>query len=44
MAFFKQYILPICIVLVFLFALFVVSARNFLPGDMISPAPMSIVR
>ncbi len=42
MVFFRQYILPFCIVLVFLLALFVVSARNFLPGDMVAPAPIGV--
>lgn len=43
MVFFRQYILPFLIVIVFLVALFVVSARNFLPGDMVAPAPVGLV-
>lgn len=38
MAFFRQYIAPLLIVLAFLFALVVVSARIFLPSDMAQPA------
>lgn len=40
MAIFRQFIAPFLIVLVFLFALVVVSARAFLPGDMAAPAPV----
>jgi len=43
MAFFRQYIAPLIVVLIFLFALFVVSARIFLPEDMMAPAPISTV-
>ena len=42
MAIFRQYILPLLILLSFLFALFVVSVRNFLP-DMAAPAPMTVI-
>jgi hypothetical protein len=38
-AFFRQYIAPLLIVLVFLVALAAVSARIFLPADMAAPAP-----
>ncbi len=41
MPIFRQYIAPLLIVLVFLFALVVVSARIFLPSDMAAPAPMA---
>ena len=40
MAFFRQYVTPFLIVLVFLVALAAVSARIFLPGDMAAPAPI----
>ena len=40
MAIFRQYIAPLLIVLVFLFALVVVSSRIFLPSDMAAPAPV----
>ncbi|HEY9859225.1 MAG TPA: hypothetical protein V6D16_06950 [Candidatus Obscuribacterales bacterium] len=40
MAFFRQYIAPLIVVLVFLVALVAVSARIFLPGDMAAPAPI----
>lgn len=40
MAIFRQYILPVLIVLVFLVSLVAVSARAFLPGDMAAPAPV----
>ncbi|MFM6188736.1 MAG: hypothetical protein ACKPH7_11830 [Planktothrix sp.] len=43
MAFFRQYIAPLIVVLMFLFALFVVSARIFLPEDMRAPAPISTI-
>lgn len=39
MAIFRQYIAPLLVVLLFLVALFVVSARIFLPADMAAPAP-----
>jgi len=40
MAFFRQYIAPLLVVLVFLVALVAVSARIFLPTDMAAPAPI----
>ncbi len=40
MAVFRQYIAPFFILLVFLFTLMVVSARIWLPSDMIAPAPV----
>jgi hypothetical protein len=40
MAIFRQYIAPFFILLVFLFTLMVVSARIWLPSDMIAPAPV----
>jgi hypothetical protein len=40
MTFFRQYIAPLLIVLIFVFALVAVSARSFLPADMLAPAPM----
>ena len=40
MSFFRQIIAPLLIVLVFLFALLVVSIRIFLPADMAAPAPV----
>jgi hypothetical protein len=40
MTFFRQYIAPLLIVLIFVFALVVVSVRSFLPADMLAPAPM----
>lgn len=40
MAIFRQYIAPLLVVLVFIFALVAVSARIFLPSDMASPAPI----
>lgn len=43
MAFFRQYIAPFFIVLVFLVALAAVSARIFLPSDMAAPAPIEDV-
>jgi hypothetical protein len=43
MAFFRQYIAPLFIVLVFLFSLVAVSARIFLPSDMAAPAPIEEV-
>jgi hypothetical protein len=38
MAFFRQYVAPLIILLGFIFALVAVSARSFLPGDMLEPA------
>jgi hypothetical protein len=43
MAFFRQFVAPMLIVLVFLVALAAVSARIFLPTDMVAPAPGSEV-
>ena len=40
MAFFRSYIAPLLIVLVFLVAMLAVSARIFLPSDMMAPAPI----
>ncbi|WP_110985617.1 hypothetical protein [Acaryochloris thomasi] len=42
MAFFRQYIAPLFIVVIFLVALLAVSARIFLPTDMAQPAPVEI--
>ncbi|MGA7936001.1 MAG: hypothetical protein WCA35_20780 [Kovacikia sp.] len=43
MSFFRQYIAPFLIVLVFLVALVAVSSRIFLPSDMAAPAPVEEV-
>ena len=43
MTWFRQYIAPFLIVLVFLVALLAVSARIFLPNDMAIPAPIDEV-
>ena len=43
MAFFRQYIAPLLVVMIFLLALVAVSARIFLPGDMQAPAPMGVI-
>ena len=40
MAFFRQYIAPLFIVLMFLVALVAVTARAFLPSDLSAPAPI----
>ncbi len=40
MTFFRQYIAPLFIVLIFLVALVAVSARIFLPSDLAAPAPI----
>ncbi|MCT7950171.1 hypothetical protein NG798_10270 [Ancylothrix sp. C2] len=40
MAIFRQYIAPLLIVLVFVFALVAVGIRSFLPADMAAPAPI----
>jgi hypothetical protein len=39
MAFFRQYIAPLLIFSIFFLTLIVVSARAFLPEDMLVPAP-----
>lgn len=41
MSFFRQYIAPFMVLLIFLAALFAVSIRIFLPLDMAAPAPIS---
>jgi len=43
MTFFRQYIAPLLIVLVFLVALLAVSSRIFLAEDMAAPAPIEEV-
>jgi len=43
MQIFRQYIAPLLVVLLFAFALLVVSARIFLPADMAAPAPIEDV-
>jgi hypothetical protein len=43
MAFFRQYIAPFLVVLIFLVSLVAVSARIFLPADMAQPAPVEEV-
>ncbi len=43
MAFFRQYIAPLFIVLIFLVALVAVTARAFLPSDLSAPAPIDDV-
>ena len=43
MAFFRQYISPLLVLLAFLVALVAVSARSFLPSDMAAPAPIEEV-
>jgi len=40
MAFFRQYIAPFLIVLVFVVALVAVTIRAFLPTDLLEPAPI----
>lgn len=40
MSFFRSYIAPLLIVLIFAVAMLAVSARIFLPSDMMAPAPM----
>ncbi|HEY9735087.1 MAG TPA: hypothetical protein V6D06_02355 [Trichocoleus sp.] len=40
MAFFRAYIAPLFIVLIFVVAMVAVSARTFLPSDMMAPAPV----
>jgi hypothetical protein len=40
MSFFRSYIAPLIIVLIFAVAMLAVSARIFLPSDMMAPAPM----
>ena len=40
-SFFRSTLLPILIVALFGLALFAVSARIWLPGDMLAPAPIS---
>ncbi|MDJ0746330.1 MAG: hypothetical protein QNJ32_23610 [Xenococcaceae cyanobacterium MO_167.B27] len=41
MSFFRQYISPLIILIMFLVALVAVSSRAFLPSDLASPAPVS---
>ena len=43
MAFFRSYVAPFLIVLVFLVAMLAVSARIFLPSDMMATAPIEDV-
>ena len=41
MNFFRQYISPLLILIMFLVALVAVSSRAFLPSDLASPAPIA---
>ncbi len=41
MAIFRQYIIPLLVVITFLFALVAVSARIFLPSDMAAPVQIT---
>jgi hypothetical protein len=41
MSFFRQYIAPLLIFGIFFVTLLVVSARSFLPADMLVPAPIN---
>ena len=43
MSFFRQYIAPFIVLMIFFLALFAVSIRIFLPSDMAAPAPISQV-
>ena len=43
MQIFRAYIAPFLIILVFLVAMLAVSARIFLPSDMMAPAPIEEV-
>ncbi len=43
MSFFRQYVAPFFVVLIFVVALLAVSARIFLPSDMAAPAPIEDV-
>ncbi len=43
MAFFRQYIAPLIVVLIFGLALIATSARIFLPNEMAAPAPIEEV-
>jgi hypothetical protein len=43
MSFFRQYVAPFIVLLIFLVALFAVSIRIFLPSDMAAPAPIAQV-
>lgn len=40
MQFFRQYIAPILIFVIFIFTLVLVTSRAFLPSDMVLPAPV----
>ncbi|MDY6783499.1 MAG: hypothetical protein SW833_13315 [Cyanobacteriota bacterium] len=40
MAFFRQYIAPLLVFVIFAIALLAVSARIFLPSDLAAPAPI----
>lgn len=40
MSFFRSYIAPLLIVLIFAIAMLAVSARIFLPSDLAAPAPI----
>jgi hypothetical protein len=40
MSILRQYIAPLVVVLIFALALLAVSARIFLPDDMLAPAPL----
>ena len=43
MTFFRQYIIPLIVLTIFILALVAVSARIFLPSDMAAPAPVGLL-
>lgn len=43
MSFLRSYVAPLLVVLIFLVAMLAVSARIFLPNDMMAPAPIEDV-
>jgi len=43
MQFFRQYIAPVLIFIIFIFTLVLVTSRAFLPTDMVLPAPVGMI-
>lgn len=43
MNFIRQQIVPLVTILIALFALFVVTARSFIPTDLAAPAPIETI-
>ncbi|ADB95548.1 hypothetical protein UCYN_08640 [Candidatus Atelocyanobacterium thalassa isolate ALOHA] len=42
MQFFREYIAPLLILIIFIISLFIMIARSFITSDLLTPAPLSM--